>query len=96
MTVKYIILALKDQMPPKRFLRNLLRGHLIGLFSKRSHWTGTGKEKQGYNTKATAEKSAHTMGKKTGWYYSNYRCPWCGKYHLGRNSNKAKYNDNDK
>lgn len=93
MKIKNIILALKDQGPFKRFLRNLWKGHMIGLFSRRSHWRSDGKEKQGYNTKASAEKSAHAMGKKTGWYYSNYRCPWCGKYHLGRNSNKEMYKE---
>ncbi len=93
MKLKNIWLALLDQGPPKRFIRNLLKGHLIGLFSRRSHWRSDGKEKQGYNSKETATKSAHSMGKKTGWYYSNYRCPWCGKYHLGRNSNKEKYDE---
>lgn len=93
MKIKYIILALKDQGPFRRFVRNLFKGHLFGLFHKRSHWRADGKEKQGYNTKASAKKAACAMGKKTGWYYSNYRCPWCGKYHLGRNSNKQKYDE---
>lgn len=93
MTLRNIYLALMDQGPPSRFLRNLLKGHLIGLFSKRSHLTGSGKPKVGYNTKESAQKAAHAMGKKNGWYYSNYRCPWCGKYHLGRNSNKAMYDE---
>jgi hypothetical protein len=91
MKLKYIWWSLIDQGPPRRFLRNLWKGHLIGLFSRRSHYREDGKEKVGYNTKETAKKSADSMAKKTGYYYSNYRCPWCGKFHLGRNINKEKY-----
>lgn len=40
-----VCLALKDQMPLSRFLKNLWKGHLIGLFSMRSHLTASGKRK---------------------------------------------------
>lgn len=86
-----LILVLKDQMPLSRLWRNVWRGHLIGLFSQRSHLTHKGKPKVKYNTKASAQKAATTMSKKTGWYFSNYKCPHCTGYHVGKNSNMAKY-----
>lgn len=83
---KNFILVIKDQLPLSRLLRNLWKGHLIGLFSKRSHLTASGKPKVMYNTKTTAIKSAKKMMEKNGTYYSNYKCPWCSGYHIGRNS----------
>ena len=86
MKLSNIYLAIRDQGPPRRFARNLLKGHLLGILSRRSHFTRTGKHKVMYNTKATAVKSAVAMGKKHGGYFSNYKCIYCNGYHIGRNS----------
>ena len=86
MRLRNIFLALKDQMPISRFFRNLRKGHLIGLFSKRSHENASGKPKISYNSKASATKAAAAMMKKRGAYFSNYKCVWCDGYHIGKNS----------
>lgn len=72
-------------MPIKRFLRNLRKGHVFGLFHKRSHYRFDGKEKVSYNTKKSAEKAAKKMMKKQGVYFSNYKCLFCDGYHLCKN-----------
>lgn len=86
MKLRNIFLALKDQMPISRFFRNLRKGHLIGLFSKRSHENASGKPKISYGSKASATKAAAAMMKKRGAYFSNYKCGWCDGYHIGKNS----------
>ena len=86
MKIRNIILAFKDQLPFRRFIRNLFKGHLIGLCSSRSHFTKDGNPKVTYNSKATAIKSALKMKEKKGIYFSNYKCLYCGGYHIGRNS----------
>jgi len=86
MKLRNIFLALKDQMPISRFFRNLRKGHLIGLFSKRSHENASGKPKISYSSKAAATKAAAAMMKKRGAYFSNYKCVWCDGYHIGKNS----------
>lgn len=92
MKILNIYLALKDQMPLSRFLRNLRKGHVLGLFHKRSHYTLEGKPKVGYKTKELAIKAAQKMKEKKGTYYSNYKCIFCDNYHLGRNrDNKSAY-----
>jgi hypothetical protein len=85
MKLKNIILAIKDQLPLSRLVRNLVKGHVFGLFHRRSHFREDGSTKVMYNTKETARKSAETMMKKNGTYYSNYKCMWCDGFHLGRN-----------
>ena len=46
-----------------------------------------------YNTKASAERAAASMMKKTGNYFSNYKCMYCDGYHIGKNSaNKGEQN----
>jgi hypothetical protein len=93
MKLRNIFLALKDQMPISRFFRNLRKGHLIGLFSKRSHENASGKPKISYGSKASATKAAAAMMKKRGAYFSNYKCVWCDGYHIGKNSeNKVAQN----
>lgn len=86
MKLKNVILVFKDQLPISRFIKNLWKGHLIGLCSKRSHFRDNGTAKVIYNTKITAVKSASAMMKKNGVYYSNYKCLYCDGYHIGRNS----------
>lgn len=83
--LNYIGLALKDQMPLTRLIKNLCKGHVLGLFHIRSHIRADGTPKVGYNTKETATRVAKEMMEKKGNYFSNYRCIFCGKYHLGRN-----------
>lgn len=86
MKIRNIYLVIKDQGPPKRFVKNLFKGHLMGITSGRSHVNASGKPKVMYNTKATAIKSAASMAKKTGNYFSNYKCLYCNGYHIGKNS----------
>lgn len=86
MKLRNIYLALKDQGPFTRFIRNLRKGHLIGLFSKRSHENANGKPKIAYGSKASAKKAAEAMAKKRGVYFSNYKCVHCDGYHIGKNS----------
>jgi len=87
MKLKNLILALRDQGPLKRFLRNfLVTRNAWGLFHKNSHFRGdTGQPKVKYNTKKTALKSAEAMSKKRGVHFSTYKCVWCDGYHIGRN-----------
>jgi hypothetical protein len=94
MKIKNIMLAFQDQLPIRRFIKNLFKGHLLGLINKRSHYRDDGTSKIIYNTKETAIKSAAAMMKKNGVYYSNYKCLYCNGYHIGRNSeNKIQKND---
>ena len=94
MKIRNIYLALKDQLPISRFIRNLRKGHLIGLFSRRSHENTDGKPKISYGSKESAQKAANAMMKKRGLYFSNYKCVWCDGYHIGKNSeNKGPNND---
>ena len=86
MKFKNLLLALKDQLPFSRLLRNLRKGHLVGLFSKRSHENADGKPKIQYGSKASATRAAEAMKKKCGVYFSNYKCVWCDGYHIGKNS----------
>lgn len=85
MKIKNVILVLKDQMPIKRFFRNLFKGHLLGIISKRSHLRDNGNAKVTYNSKKTANKVALEMSKKYNKHFSNYKCLWCDGYHLGKN-----------
>ena len=85
MKVRNIILALKDQGPLTRFIRNLLKGHVLGLFSKRSHLNQNGNPKVKYNTKASAIRAAQQMTEKHKKWFSNYKCIHCDGYHLGKN-----------
>jgi len=86
MKIKNIILALKDQLPLRRLIKNILNGKIYGLFHKRSHFRANGQAKVTYNTKETATKSAEAMSKKTGFYFSNYKCVWCDGFHIGKNN----------
>ena len=87
MKLKNVYLALKDQLPVERFVKNfLLSGKGWGLFHKNSHISfRSGKPKVIYNRKETAEKAANSMSKKRGVYFSNYKCIYCDGYHIGKN-----------
>lgn len=85
MKLRNIYLALKDQMPLSRFIKNLIKGHVLGLFHKRSHQNSDGRLKIAYGSKASATKAAESMAKKKGVHFSNYKCIFCDGYHLGKN-----------
>ena len=90
MKIKNIYLGLKDQMPFTRFCKNLWKGHVLGLFHKRSHLNENGTPKVMYNTKQTAIRVAKTMAEKKGVHFSNYKCIYCDGYHLGKNRENKK------
>lgn len=93
---KYLVGALKHQMPLKRLLRNFfITGNAWGMFSTHSHYNKKGNEKVGYNTLATAKKSADAMQRKNKYHYSTYMCIFCGKFHLGRNRDSVKEVENN-
>lgn len=85
MKLKNIILGIKDQLPVRRLIRNIITGNVFGLFHPRSHYRIDGTHKVKYNTKATAKKAAEALTNKTGVYFSNYKCIFCDGYHLGKN-----------
>lgn len=98
MKLKNLILALKEQGPPKRAFRNFfITGNAWGLFHINSHMRrDTRKLKVMYNTKETAQKAADSMKKKMDKHFSVYKCIYCDGYHLGKNriinKNVMKYN----
>ena len=87
MTIRNIFMVIRDQMPLKRFVVNFfITRNAWGLFHKNSHISfRSGKAKVCYNTKATAVKSAESMGKKHGKHFSPYKCLHCDGYHIGKN-----------
>jgi hypothetical protein len=85
MKLRNVYLAFRDQLPLKRFMRNLLNGNLRGLVHKRSHMTHEGNAKISYGSKKSAEKAAKKMMEKKGVYFSNYKCLYCDGWHLGKN-----------
>jgi hypothetical protein len=97
MKLRNLYLGIKDQLPWKRLLRNIWKGHrniwkghIFGLFSTRSHNNWNGVPKISYGSKESAVKAAQAMAKKRGVYFSNYKCIYCDGYHIGKNSdNKA-------
>lgn len=75
-----------DQMPLKRFWKNLIKGHIRRKFNLRSHLRQSGQPKVMYNTKASAVKAKNDMEKKyPDKTYSYYKCVFCDGYHLGGN-----------
>ncbi len=81
-----------DQMPLKRFWRNLIKGHIRRKFNWRSHLRQNGEAKIMYNTKATAIRAAEKMRLKnlkkdpaSTKTYSYYKCVFCDGYHIGGN-----------
>lgn len=96
MKLRNVYLGLKDQLPVRRLIKNLRSGNVLGLFHKRSHYRDDGSAKISYSSKKSAEKAAAKMLKKTGCYFSNYKCIFCDGYHIGKNrDNKPKASDDD-
>ena len=87
MTIRNILLVIRDQGPTKRFIRNFfVTRNAWGLFHKNSHVSvGSGNPKVCYNSKETAVKSAEAMSKKHGKHFSPYKCLHCDGYHIGKN-----------
>jgi hypothetical protein len=96
MRLRNVLLMLWDQMPLRRFWKNLVRGHIRRKFNKRSHYrfSGTpgvlGVPKIIYPTKASAKRAAENMASKAAKRgedktYSYYKCVWCDGYHVGSN-----------
>lgn len=83
--IKNICVALYDQVPFIRFIKNLIKGHIFGLFSKYSHINKNGNPKVKYNTKTSAQRAATTMSEKKNVHFSNYKCIYCSGYHIGKN-----------
>jgi hypothetical protein len=86
MTLRNLILAIRDQLPLGRAFHNfVITGLAWGLFSKNSHIIlSSGKPKIPYRTKEKAIKAAVSMGRKYGGTYSAYKCAFCDGYHVGR------------
>ena len=86
MKIKNIKAALKDQMPLKRFLINLITGRIKALISKRSHLNANGIPKIAYGSRKSALKASKSMEKKYGNYYATYKCLYCDGFHIGKNT----------
>jgi len=93
MKFKNIKLAIEDQLPINRFIKNLLKGHVFGLLSKRSHLREDNKPKVTYNTKRSSLIAAEAMSKKMKVHFSSYKCLHCDGYHIGRNRENKKPKD---
>jgi hypothetical protein len=87
MKLRNLMLALKDQGPPKRFFRNFfVTRNAWGLFHINSHIRAeTQLPKVTYNTKIGANAAATSMAKKFNKHFSPYKCLHCDGYHLGKN-----------
>lgn len=87
MRLRNLVLALRDQLPLKRVLRNFfITRNAWGMFHQNSHIAmGSGKPKVMYNTRPTAEKAAKSMSDKHKVHFSVYKCVWCDGYHIGKN-----------
>jgi hypothetical protein len=85
--IKNILLALHDQLPLKRFVRNFcITRNAWGLFHINSHISArNGREKVGYPTKEVAAKAATAMSARYKRRFSAYKCIYCDGYHLGKN-----------
>lgn len=86
---KEMIKAMWFQMKKKHAFKNIFITHnAFGVFSLASHQnthSNEGKPKVMYNTLATAEKAAASMGKKHNTHFSVYKCGYCKGYHIGKN-----------
>ena len=91
MKIKNVILALKNQLPLKRFFINFfITRNAWGLFSINSHVNQqTQNPKVQYGSINSATKAADSMKKKHSKHFSVYKCMFCDGYHIGKNrSNK--------
>lgn len=85
MKLRNIVLALWDQRPLVRIIKNIRTGDIRGLFHERSHMRHDGKAKQEYPTKRQALRAAESMQKKHGGHFGVYKCIFCDGFHIGKN-----------
>ena len=85
MKLRNIVLALKDQLPIRRLIRNLWNGRVTGLAHPRTHAREDGTPKVMYNTKASAVRAAESMASKKGVPFGNWKCMHCDGFHIGKN-----------
>lgn len=87
MKIRNFILAILDQGPGERFIKNFfITRNAWGLFHKNSHVAqSSGKLKVMYNTRATAVKAADSLSKKYDRVFRPYKCIWCDGFHIGSN-----------
>ena len=86
MQLKNIMLGLRDQMPIKRFLKNICKGGFGCFWHPRTHLRGDGLPKIMYNTRVSAKKAALAMEAKTQKSFSCWKCWRCDGYHIGKNN----------
>lgn len=86
--INNFIIALKDQGPPERFIRNLVTFRLRSVLHPNSHTRKDTKQaKICYGSKESAIRAANNMGKKVGAVFGPYKCFYCSGYHIGKNTN---------
>ena len=94
MKLRNIVLALKDQLPLRRLVRNLWNGRITGLTHPRTHLLASGAPKIMYNTKASAVRAAEQMAKKKGVPFGNWKCMHCDGFHIGKNQKYDNFKEN--
>lgn len=87
---KNVYLALKYQLPLKRFFINFfVTRNAWGLFHRNSHIVSqTGKNKISYGSIESATKASMSMEKKYGNIYRPYKCIFCDGFHIGKTYKK--------
>jgi len=90
-SLRNLILALKDQLPLSRAFRNfLITGQAWGLFSVNSHISLTsGKPKVLWPNPGSARKECKRLEKSHGGTFSVYKCAFCDGYHIGRSRTRS-------
>lgn len=83
--IRNVFLALKDQLPLKRLIKNICSGRIRGLFHIRSHLNENGSPKIQYGSKKSATKAAAAMEKKRGVPFGCWKCVHCKGFHIGKN-----------
>lgn len=83
--LKYILPALKEQLPFRRFIKNFfITRNAWGMFHKNSHYRSDSSDEKIGLSKKKAIKAADRLSKKHNKKFSCYRCCFCGKFHIGK------------
>ena len=86
MKLSNLLLALKEQLPVKRFFKNFfITGNAWGMFSINSCINQTTSKLKISYSKSSAIKAAEKMGNKHNVHFSVYKCVFCDGYHIGKN-----------
>lgn len=87
MKLKHIISAIVHQFKDPNWFTNIfVTQNSFGIFRKSACYNFKKQSpKVGYNTEQTARKVQNTLNNK-GNNLKCYKCPHCGKYHLGHNT----------